>query len=401
MKSNKGFNLLSVIIIICITSIISGITTGVIVTNTYKSSTGLTYNELLNDEKLNEFLEVYSSVVNNYYEDVDTSEMIDTALDAMLEYLGDSYTTYLDDEQTKKLEESLSGVYRGIGIAFQMDTTTNAPTITSVTKSSPAESAGLLVGDILVSVDGTNISGKTSNEIQNMIRNSSKDSVNLVISRNGTEMAFDVAIKSVQDVNIGYELINGTNIGYLKMNIFSKTLSDQVNNALNDMETQGMQKLIIDLRNNTGGYLESAEATANLFLEKGKLIYSLENKDAKASYYDETDAHKTYPIVILLNENSASASEILAAALKDSYGYGVTFVGTTSYGKGLVQQTYDLSDGSMAKYTSARWLRPNGNCINGIGLKPDYEVAKEDIRDEAGYPIDNQLQKAIEVISAQ
>ena len=401
MKSNKGFNLLSVIIIICITSIISGITTGAIVTNTYKSSTGLTYNELLNDEKLNEFLEVYSSVVNNYYEDVDTSEMIDTALDAMLEYLGDSYTTYLDDEQTKKLEESLSGVYRGIGIAFQMDTTTNAPTITSVTKSSPAESAGLLVGDILVSVDGTNISGKTSNEIQNMIRNSSKDSVNLVISRNGTEMAFDVAIKSVQDVNIGYELINGTNIGYLKMNIFSKTLSDQVNNALNDMETQGMQKLIIDLRNNTGGYLESAEATANLFLEKGKLIYSLENKDAKASYYDETDAHKTYPIVILLNENSASASEILAAALKDSYGYGVTFVGTTSYGKGLVQQTYDLSDGSMAKYTSARWLRPNGNCINGIGLKPDYEVAKEDIRDEAGYPIDNQLQKAIEVISAQ
>ena len=212
MKSNKGFNLLSVIIIICITSIISGITTGVIVTNTYKSSTGLTYNELLNDEKLNEFLEVYSSVANNYYEDVDTSEMIDTALDAMLEYLGDSYTTYLDDEQTKKLEESLSGVYRGIGIAFQMDTTTNAPTITSVTKSSPAESAGLLVGDILVSVDGTNISGKTSNEIQNMIRNSSKDSVNLVISRNGTEMAFDVAIKSVQDVNIGYELINGTNI---------------------------------------------------------------------------------------------------------------------------------------------------------------------------------------------
>lgn len=198
--------------------------------------------------------------------------MIDTALDAMLEYLGDSYTTYLDDEQTKKLEESLSGVYRGIGIAFQMDTTTNAPTITSVTKSSPAESAGLLVGDILVSVDGTNISGKTSNEIQNMIRNSSKDSVNLVISRNGTEMAFDVAIKSVQDVNIGYELINGTNIGYLKMNIFSKTLSDQVNNALNDMETQGMQKLIIDLRNNTGGYLESAEATANLFLEKENLF---------------------------------------------------------------------------------------------------------------------------------
>ena len=141
MKNKKGFNLLSVVIIICVTSIISGITTGVIVTNSYKSSTGMTYNELLNDESLNEFLEVYSSVVNNYYEDVNTTEMIDSALNAMLEYLGDSYTTYLDDDQAKELEESLSGVYRGIGISFQIDKNTNAPTIISVTKSSPSESA--------------------------------------------------------------------------------------------------------------------------------------------------------------------------------------------------------------------------------------------------------------------
>ena len=166
------------------------------------------------------------------------------------------------------------------------------------------------------------------------------------------------------------------------------------------MENQGMQKLIIDLRNNGGGYLESAEETANLFLENGKLIYSLENKDAKADHYDKTDANKTYSIAILLNGTSASASEILAAALKDSYEYGVYFVGTTSYGKGLVQQTYDLSDGSMAKYTSARWLRPNGQCINGIGLTPDYYVQYEGLYDESGNKIDEQLQKAIEVLSA-
>ena len=400
MKNSKGFNLLSVIIIICVTSIVSGITTGVIVTNSYKSTTGLSYNELLNDESLNEFLEVYSSVVNNYYEEVDTTEMIDTALDAMLEYLGDNYTTYLNSDQTAELEEKLAGSYQGIGISFSISQETGEPTIASITKNSPAEKAGLLANDVLVSVDGVSLAGKSSEEIKNMIRNSSKSSVTLVISRNGTEMTFDVNIENVEDVNISYELIENTNIGYLQIDSFTKTISNQVNNALTDLENQGMQKLIIDLRNNGGGYLESAEDTANLFLEKGKLIYSLENKDAKADYYDETDAHKTYPIVVLLNENSASASEILAAALKDSYNYGVTFVGTTSYGKGLVQQTYDLSDGSMAKYTSARWLRPNGECINGIGLKPDYEIQKEDIRDEAGYPIDNQLQKAIEVISA-
>lgn len=400
MKNSKGFNLLSVIIIICVTSIVSGITTGVIVTNSYKSTTGLSYNELLNDESLNEFLEVYSSVVNNYYEEVDTTEMIDTALDAMLEYLGDNYTTYLNSDQTAELEEKLAGSYQGIGISFSISQETGEPTIASITKNSPAEKAGLLANDVLVSVDGVSLAGKSSEEIKNMIRNSSKSSVTLVISRNGTEMTFNVNIENVEDVNISYELIENTNIGYLQIDSFTKTISNQVNNALTDLENQGMQKLIIDLRNNGGGYLESAEDTANLFLEKGKLIYSLENKEAKADYYDETNAHKTYPIVVLLNENSASASEILAAALKDSYNYGVTFVGTTSYGKGLVQQTYDLSDGSMAKYTSARWLRPNGECINGIGLKPDYEIQKEDIRDEAGYPIDNQLQKAIEVISA-
>ena len=399
MKNKKGFNLLSVVIIICVTSIISGITTGVIVTNSYKSSTGMTYNELLNDESLNEFLEVYSSVVNNYYEDVNTTEMIDSALNAMLEYLGDSYTTYLDDDQAKELEESLSGVYRGIGISFQIDKTTNAPTIISVTKSSPAESAGLMVGDILISIDGVLVNDKTSEEIKNMIINNSDNKVSLVILRNGTEMSFEVNIENVQDVNISYEL-KENNIGYLKMDKFSKTLSNQIENALADLTNQGMQKLIIDLRGNTGGYLESAESTANLFLEKGKLIYSLKNKTAKADYHDKTTAHTTFPIAILLDNNSASAAEVLAAALKDSYDYGVTFVGTTSFGKGVVQQTYDLKDGSMAKYTSAQWLRPNGDCIDGIGLKPDYEVVKEDIRDEMGYPIDNQLQRAIEIISA-
>lgn len=393
MKSNKGFNLLSVIIIICVTSIISGITTGVIVTNSYKNSTGLTYNELLNDESLNEFLEVYSSVVNNYYEDVDTTEMIDTALNAMLEYLGDSYTTYLDSEQTKELEERLAGSYQGIGIAIQ------GATIAEVTSNSPAEKAGLLAGDILVSIDGTSVSDKTSEEISSMIKNSSKKTVALVVSRNGVEMSFNVSIGNILTKAISYEL-KENNIGYLKMDIFSKTLGTQVESALSDLESQGMQKLIIDLRGNTGGYLESAEATANLFLEKGKLIYSLENKDTKADYYDKTEAHTTYPIVVLLDNQSASAAEILAAALKDSYEYGVTFVGLTSYGKGLVQQTYDLSDGSMAKYTSARWLRPNGDCINGVGLQPDYEVAKTETYDEEGYWIDNQLQKAIEVISA-
>lgn len=393
MKANKGFNLLSVIIIICAVSLISALATGIIVTNSYKTSNGLNYNELLNDEHLSEFLEVYASVSDNYYEDVDKDALIDTALNAMLDYLGDSYTTHLNSSETKALEERLAGSYKGIGIEII------GSEIVGVTKDSPAEEAGLQVGDLLVSVDGTSVGDKSSSEISDLIKNSSNESVSLIINRAGTELTYDVAIADVATKAIAYSLLEN-NIGYLKMDIFSKTLSSQVDLALKDMESQGMQKLIMDLRDNTGGYLESAEDTASLFLEKGKLIYSLENNETKADYHDETSACKNYPIVILLNSNSASASEILAAALKDSYSGPILFVGETSYGKGLVQQTYDLSDGSMAKYTSARWLRPNGECINGKGLKPDYEVIKAEMYDEAGKPIDNQLQRAIEVISA-
>ena len=395
MKNNKkGFNLLSVIIVICITSIISGLTTGVIVTNSYKNNLGLTYEDLVNDESLNEFLEVYSSIINNYYEDVDTSAMIDSAVDGMLDYLGESYTTYLDKDATEELEERLSGSYRGIGIAVANKV------IQSITSGTPAAESGVQVGDIITGVDGVDVTQKSNEELTDLIKETDKDSIKLTVQRGEETLTFDIGLATIPISAVNYQMLEN-NVGYLQMEIFSATLDEQVANALDDLENQGMQKLIIDLRNNTGGYLESAEATASLFLEKGKLIYSLENKDATAEYYDKTDENTSYPIVILINGQSASAAEILAAALKDSY--GAVLVGEKSYGKGKVQQTYNLSDGSMAKYTSARWLRPNGDCIDGVGLMPDYIANLTYTYDDTGKingTIDTQLNKAIEVISA-
>ena len=236
-------------------------------------------------------------------------------------------------------------------------------------------------------------------QIPNYINDSVDDLAKITILRNDQSIDFSVKIADIYTVDVNYKTYEN-NIGYLDIDIFSKTVGEQTKKALTSLENSGMQKLIIDLRDNTGGYLESAEDIANMFLEKGELIYSLENKSASADYYDETDEYKDYPIVIILNEKSASASEILAAALKDSY--GATLVGTKSYGKGKVQQTYTLNDGSMAKYTSAKWLRPNGECIDGIGLKPDYEVVQTVTQDENGNIIqeeDTQLLKAIEIIN--
>lgn len=377
----------------CITSIISGITAGVIVTNGYNKKTGLSYNELANDGNLKEFLEVYSSITNNYYEDVNKEEMLDNAIDAMLNYLDDTYTTYLNDEETANLEKKLAGKYKGIGIQVLGNE------IIEVMSDTPAEEAGLMTGDIITKVNDNIIDENNTAQIPNYINDSVDDLAKITILRNDQSIDFSVKIADIYTVDVNYKTYEN-NIGYLDIDIFSKTVGEQTKKALTSLENSGMQKLIIDLRDNTGGYLESAEDIANMFLEKGELIYSLENKSASADYYDETDEYKDYPIVIILNEKSASASEILAAALKDSY--GATLVGTKSYGKGKVQQTYTLNDGSMAKYTSAKWLRPNGECIDGIGLKPDYEVVQTVTQDENGNIIqeeDTQLLKAIEIIN--
>ena len=393
MQNNKGFNLLSVIIIICVTSIISAITAGIIVTNNY----GLSYKNITEDSSLSEFLKTYSNIVDNYYEDIDKDKMLDSAINAMLNYLGDNYTTYLNKDQTKELEERLAGSYEGIGISIL------GKTITNVSKDSPAEKVGLQVGDEFLTVNGTDVSSITdgaSTIISTLIKSSDNKEAKIVIKRAEEELEFTVKIESIPISAISYKLLDN-NIGYLKINIFSRPLTDQVKLALKELENNGMNRLIIDLRDNSGGFLDSAETTASIFLEKGKLIYSLEDKKDKEDYYDKTTESKKYPIAVIINNNSASSSEILASALKDSY--GATLIGEKSFGKGKVQQTIDLSSGAMAKYTSAKWLRPNGECIDGVGLIPDYEIQLAYEYDENGNEIstiDTQLNKAIEVIGA-
>ncbi len=387
---NKGFNLISVIVIICITSIVSAVTAGIIVTNNYN----LSYSDLSSDKDLSDFIKAYSNIVNNYYEDVDKEKMLDSALNAMLNYLGDNYTTYLTEDQRKSLEESLQGTYKGIGIEIDKDRI-----ITKVIKNGPAEEAGLQVGDKFISIDGTNLNETDGTAVGVLIRSTDKKAVDVVIERNGEKININVKIGTIEEPAITYEM-KDNNIGYIQISKFSRPLTSQMESALKDLEANGMSKLIIDLRNNSGGYLDSAETTASLFLKKGKLIYSLEDKNSKEDYYDQTETSRNYPIIVLINNNSASSAEILAAALKDSY--GAVLVGQTSYGKGKVQQTYDMEDGSMAKFTSARWLRPNGDCIDKKGINPDFEVAQTTQTDENGQEvtIDTQLAKALEVIGA-
>lgn len=389
-ESTKGFNLKEVILIIVATALVTSLTTGLIIYNQNKITKNITYQDLNEDKALKEFLGVYASLIDEYYEDVDKTAMLESAINAMFNYLGEDYSTYMNKEETDALAQRLVGEYKGIGITINRENT-----IVELFENGPAKEAGLLEGDEIVAVNGNTVTKSSDSTGQNQITSTiSKanigDKVNITVNRNNEKLAFDVVVKKLLVPVISYNKIE-EGMGYLKITTFSNTLKQQVKSALEELEQNEMRSLIIDLRNNTGGYLSAAKDVASMFLEKGKTIYSLEEKEGTSTYKDETEEKRNYKIIVLINEGTASASEVLASALKESY--GATIVGVKSYGKGKVQQTYSLEDGSMAKYTSAKWLTPNGTCIDQVGINPDVTIEMDKENDS----IDNQLEKAIEL----
>lgn len=385
-KNKKEFGLLNIIIVIIITSIVTSLTTGLIIYNNKNA------NDINNDTSLIEFVEAYKSILNNYYTDVDKNKLIDEAIKGMLNYLGDDYTTYLNSSDTSELSEKLAGKYQGIGVEL-----IEGNKINKIFEDSPAEECGLQVGDIIVKVNDKDVKTYTANEIANEIKSIKDNKFRLTVNRGEQEISFELSLKELNIPAIEAKVIENNNkrIGYIYISTFSNTVYEQFNNKLKELEESHIDSLIIDVRNNTGGYLKAATDIASLFLEKGKVIYSLDSKNKKETYKDETAESRNYQISVLINESSASASEILSAALKESY--NAILIGKKSYGKGKVQQTASLKDGSMYKYTSAKWLTPNGVCIDKKGINPDYEIDLQ-INEETNEVVDTQLQKAIELL---
>ncbi len=386
MKKEFNFSIKAVIIIIIVTAITSSITSGLILYNNSKILIGTS--DLKKDTALQEFLKVYYGLDDDYYKDIDKTQMVDAAISAMLNYLGEDYSTYMNQDETEDLANKLSGKYNGIGISI-----TNGNEIVKVYDDTPAKNAGLEEHDLIESINGTATEGLTQAEVANLIDKQNENTI--VILRNNEELTFKVKAESINNPlpSTTYEE-NGKTIGYISISSFTNTVETEFKKALEELETKNISGLIIDLRNDGGGYLKGASSIASLFLEKGKTIYSLEGKDKTDTYKDETDEKRDYKVGVLINAGSASASEVLASALKDSY--GAILIGEVSYGKGRVQQTKSLEDGSMVKYTTAKWLRPNGDCIDGLGLQPDYEIKLE--KGEDGLYHDTQLEKAKELL---
>lgn len=358
--------------------------------------TGKNYLAVTKD--LRKIVDTYYAIVDNYYGELDKDKLIDGAVEGMISSVGDTFTSYSDTEATSNFNETISGSYDGIGCTVA---TLNDGTIKviQVFDDSPSSKAGVEVGDIIEKVDGEDYEGKNSIDISNYIKNNNNSKIVLTIRRGDEVKDVTISMSKVEIPYVDGDIIEKDNkkVGYIGISLFSSNSYKQFKNKLEEIEKSNIDGLIIDVRDNSGGYLTSVTDICNLFLEKGKVIYQLEDAKGKIKKKDTTKEKRKYKVVVLINGESASASEILASAIKESYKGEV--VGTNSYGKGTVQQTKKLLDGSMIKYTTQKWLTPDGNSINDIGVTPTKVVElNEDYYSNPVRDNDNQLQEAINLI---
>lgn len=318
------------------------------------------------------FYDAYDEIKKNYYEDVDETEVLDGAINGMVDSLDDPYSDYLNTEETKHLMENISSSFQGIGAEIQE--ADGYIKIVSPIKNSPAEKVGLLPNDLIQAVDGDSIQGMSSSEAVQLIRGEKGTTVTLTIKRGAKAEPFEVKVKR-DDIPIEtvYAEMLDDDIAHIRMTTFSEHTYDELLTALDEMKKKGMKGLVLDVRQNPGGVLDGALKISDLFVEKGKTILQTQEKGKKAVSYPASEGEKIdVPVALVVDDGSASASEILAAALKESS--AIPIVGTKTFGKGTVQSPKDMKDGSNLKITTAKWLTPEGNWIHEKGIEPDVKV---------------------------
>ncbi len=340
---------------------------------------------------LDEFIATYNDILNNYYEPVDGDKLLEAGINGMVNYLGDPYSTYYTPEQSQEFNEYLDGKFCGIGSEIQIDNESNYVKLVKVYENSPAAKAGLKDNDLLIKVDGVDIKGKALSDVTAIVKGEQGTVVKLTVRRDNKDFDVEVTRDFVDIISVQGEIIElqGKKIGYIDVAIFAENTDVQFEKELKKLEEEKIDALIIDLRSNTGGHLKTVTNMISLFIKKGEVIYKLKTKEVVEDFKDLTEEHRQYPIAILINEISASASEVFTAALKEQY--GALVIGATSYGKGKVQKSYQLSSGAMIKFTYQEWLTPKGDYIDGKGIEPDIKIEYKQEKER-----DSQLNRALQ-----
>lgn len=358
--------------------------------------------EVLDADSEKKIKELLGQMELYYYEDIDTEELTNGLYKGLFEGLGDPYSVYYTKEEYDSMMASTSGTYCGIGAVLSQDMKTMQVTVLHVYKDTPADKAGLKDGDTILKVDDIEATSMELSELVTNIRGDKGTKVHLEVYREGEKdkLEYDIERDKVEVPTVEYEMLEN-NVGYIQITEFAEPTETQFTEAVNALQAQGMQAMIVDLRDNPGGYLSAVTEILDDILPEGITVYT-EDKYGKRQNYTSDDEHRIeIPMAVLINENSASAAEIFAGAIKD-YDYG-TLIGTKSFGKGIVQTVKQLKDGSAIKLTTAKYYTPNGNYIHEVGIEPDVELEYEytgDTNEDYDKSQDNQIQKALEILES-
>ncbi len=373
----KGIRLWVFIVSIISTIIVSvGLTIGIIWTQLPKLIGNQAQVHAFTKSELFQIEKVFYYLKQNYLDkDVTSEQLIQGALKGMAESVGDPYTTYLVNDETAQLDETVNGSFGGIGAELKSDQ--SRVVISTTMEGSPSQQVGLQADDVITKVDGEDMTGKTISEVVKKVRGEVGTDVVLTIERAGTSLEVKLTRASIAINTVKAELDKeDATIGHVRITSFAKNTAEELEKAVKDLTNKGAKAFVFDVRYNPGGLLDQAYKVANMFLKDGEPIVQVEDRfGEKKIYKASSDIGKfkiTQPYVLLVNEGSASASEILAAALKE--GAGAQIVGTKTYGKGTVQSVIDIGDNSELKYTNAKWLTPKGNWIHKEGVTPTKEV---------------------------
>ncbi len=342
-------------------------------------------------------MKVIENVIDTYFykEDVDKDAMVDGIFKGMVESLGDPYSEYYSKEELESLYQDSFGVYYGVGAYVSLDTTTGLAKVSGIIADSPAEEADLRAEDIIYKVDDVDVTGMSLQETVSLIKGDENTTVKLTLIRDGKEIEKEVTRRKVESPTVNFKMLDD-GMAYIQITEFDTVTVDQFTEAMAMARGNDMKGLILDLRSNPGGNLSSVVSIAKQMLPKGLIVYTEDRDGNREEYSCDGSKELDVPMVVLVNGNSASAYEILAGAIKD-YGIG-TLVGTTTFGKGIVQRPIELSDGSAVKLTISSYYTPNGINIHGIGIEPDVECEFDSERYYSDEAYDNQLEKAKEVL---
>ena len=389
-KKNQ-YNFMEVVAIMIITTIFGMFLGGILMYRKGSLNMGI-------KKELNEFLSTYTEILNEYYEEIPENELLEAGVKGMIGYLGDPYSVYMDKDTSIAFNEKINGEYVGIGTEI-IQYSDGKIEFNDVYEDGPAYEAGIRVKDILIKVDDTDISDKTLSEVSSLVKGKSGSKVKITVLRDDEEKTFEVKRKSIDITSVTSDIIEykDSKVGVLTISLFAANTNLQFEKELKELEKKKIDSLIIDVRGNSGGYLNVVSDILSHFIKKGEMLYQLKTKDEIEKIYDKTEDKRNYKVAILVNGGSASASELLASCMKDTY--KAYTVGTVTYGKSKVQKTQDLSNGATIKFTFQEWLMPSGESVGGKGMEPEYVVPYEASDTEHEY--DSQMQKALDLLTGE